>query len=375
MRISLKLSLYIIRLFLSNVLTALLTFMVIILLIDALEILRKASDKNIPTLIILQMVLLKFPLMGQKIMPFVMLIGAVLTYRKLSNASELVVIRGAGISVWEFLAPTLTCSFAIGILVTTVINPLSAVMISRYERLEGKYFHGKDSYLSLSSSGLWLRQSNALYTNKDDRGEVIIYAQNIDKTSESAGEIKLYDVTFFVYARKDKFFRRIDAKEATLLQNYWHLKNVIITSPESISTKVEEYFLETDLTVNDIHNSFASPDTISFWTLPGFISTLTKSGFSALPHRLHWHSILTNPFYYAAMILIAALFSLTPPRQGRVGLLITAGIVTGFFIYFMSNLVLSLGLSGNMPVMLAAWAPTGVSMLIGVLLLLHFEDG
>jgi lipopolysaccharide export system permease protein len=44
-------------------------------------------------------------------------------------------------------------------------------------------------------------------------------------------------------------------------------------------------------------------------------------------------------------------------------------------LYFVSNFVFALGLSGKVPVVLAAWTPASVSLMFGVSLLLHLEDG
>ena len=44
-------------------------------------------------------------------------------------------------------------------------------------------------------------------------------------------------------------------------------------------------------------------------------------------------------------------------------------------LYFVSDLVLALGLSGKIPPVLAAWTPAGVFTLIGVASLFHMEDG
>ena len=372
MRISFTLFFYIMRQFLVTVGIVLLTFLILIMLLDALELVRRSHNKDIPLFVLLQMVLLKFPLMGQKIMPFVMLISSVLTYTKLSRTQELVVIRSAGISVWEFLFPTVFSAFTLGILMIAIINPLACIMISRYERLEAKYFQGRDSFLAVSSSGLWLRQRNYSFISNRDIGETIIHAEKVGTEEDT---IDLEDLIIFMYNSSNKFSKRIDAKEAKLLTDFWHLKDVIVTSPDGTTRKENEYFMETELTVRDIQDSFASPETISFWSLPGFINTLKKSGFSALPHRLHWHGILASPLFYSSMIFIAALFSLRPSRQGGTGLLISSSILVGFLIYFLSNLVSSLGLSGSIPIVLAAWTPVSVSLLIGIGFLLHFEDG
>ena len=41
----------------------------------------------------------------------------------------------------------------------------------------------------------------------------------------------------------------------------------------------------------------------------------------------------------------------------------------------MTNVVHAIGLGGGVPVVLAAWTPAGVSLMAGVALLLHLEDG
>jgi lipopolysaccharide export system permease protein len=61
--------------------------------------------------------------------------------------------------------------------------------------------------------------------------------------------------------------------------------------------------------------------------------------------------------------------------MGRTLLLVSAGVTFGFLLYFLSNLIYRLGLTGSIPLELAAWTPAGLSMLVGVTLLLYLEDG
>jgi len=371
MRLPITLSLYIIRHFLMQFLIAFMTFATIIMLIDILELLRRSADKDVSFGTIIYMAMLKFPNMGQKVLPFIMLVGAVLSYTKLTRHQELSVIRSAGVSVWQFLMPTILTAFLMGLLVIIVINPISTSMLAKYERVESRELETKTSFLALSNSRIWLRQKNFSQSKGSKWGEIIVHSRSFD----GVDDIELREVIIFIFSKDGEFLQRIDAKSGKLLNGFWHLKNVIITSSNSLSEKHDEHFLETDLTSKDVKNSFASPKTISFWELPDFIDTLQKSGFSAIEHRLHWHKILSSPIFFASMILIAAIFSLRPTRQGRTGLLITSSIMTGFFIYFLSDLISSFGLSGSMPVAFAAWAPTFVVMLTGIGLLLHFEDG
>jgi len=153
------------------------------------------------------------------------------------------------------------------------------------------------------------------------------------------------------------------------------LTNAWVHKPESMPTHEKNYWLATDLTLNKIQDSFARPETMSFWNLPGFINTLEKAGFSAVRHRLYWHSLLAAPFLMCAMVLIAASFTLRHSRRGGTSFVIAGGVMTGFVLYFFSDIVFALGLSDSIPVALAAWTPSGVATLLGLATLLHLEDG
>jgi lipopolysaccharide export system permease protein len=173
----------------------------------------------------------------------------------------------------------------------------------------------------------------------------------------------------------DTYMGRVDAEVAILRNGYWDLTNVVISPADGPPEKHREYQLPTTLTLGQMQDSFASPKTISFWSLPRFIALLTDSGFAAVKHRLHWHSILSVPLLLLAMVLIAATFSLRLTRRGGTGLLITGGIMAGFLFFVLSDVIQAFGLSGKIPPVLAAWTPAGISTLIGLSLMFHLEDG
>ena len=109
------------------------------------------------------------------------------------------------------------------------------------------------------------------------------------------------------------------------------------------------YELPTDLTTARIQASFASPDSVSFWDLPGFIDNAQNAGFSAARHRLYWYSLLTLPVLFAAMVFMAASFAMRFARLGGVVRLVLAGAFSGFAVYFLGNITAALGQSGTLP--------------------------
>ena len=113
----------------------------------------------------------------------------------------------------------------------------------------------------------------------------------------------------------------------------------------------------------------------SLQSLPHFIETLEKAGFSAVRHKLHWHTLMSLPVLLCAMILLAATFSLRQLRFGGAGLLLASGVLTGFLFYFLTDVVYAFGLAGSLPVALAAWTPVGICALLALVMLFHLEDG
>src|SRR3546814_16816270 len=101
---------------------------------------------------------------------------------------------------------------------------------------------------------------------------------------------------------------------------------------------------------------------------------MQAAGFSATQHRLQFHRLLALPMLFAAMVLLAATFSLRPQRRGRVGAAIMGGMLTGFLLYFLSKLLFALGLSGTIPLMLPPWSLAGVSLVLWVARSIHLAD-
>lgn len=364
MRISPTLSTYIGRQFLLCFLGVLFTLVAIVFLFDVIELLRRSAGRAGASVeLVIQLSLLKLPKLAQEMVPFVVLFSAMIAFWRLTRSHELTVVRAAGVSVWQFLFPVVGAAVFIGALVLAIFNPVSAVFYAKHEQLEAQLFRGRSNLLAVSPTGVWLRQAEGT-TNS------VVHALRV-----SSQDFELYDVIIFTFEGQDKFVGRIDAASARLEPGYWLLRDAWVTSPDRPGRQEREYRLPTEMTRERIQDGFAAPETISFWDLPSFIRTLETAGFSAVRHRLYWHRSIAGPLLLFAMVLIAATFSLRPPRRGGAMRMVVGGVGAGFVLFFLSNLVAALGQSSSVPVVLAAWAPAAVSTLLGVSMLLHLEDG
>lgn len=147
-------------------------------------------------------------------------------------------------------------------------------------------------------------------------------------------------------------------------------------APGLPSEHLDAMILPTTLTIGRIQEKFAQPESVSFWELPEFIEFFEAAGFSAHRHTLYWHTLVASPVLLAAMVLVAAVFTINPNlRSGKLLVRVLGGVIAGFALYFYSKVTYALGLSETLPLVLAAWSPAAVTLLLGVASLFHLEDG
>lgn len=341
------------------------TMVSVTFLLDYIELIRRGGTRAQATWeILLQMAALKLPHTAQDVMPFAILFGTMLVFWRMTRSNELVAARAAGVSVWGFLMPAVLVALLVGAVAVTLFNPIASTMQASYEKLETRILRMTGDPMSLSNAGLWLRQSDAA------GGQIILHGEKL-----TSPDLLLRNVTLFFLNRGSQFTARVEAQSAKLDRGFWVIENGQHFRPGEPAEAFGEWRLATSLTTTKIEESLGSPDSMSFWELPGFIALLEQSGFSAQRHRLHFNVMLARPFLFCAMVLVAASFSLRMQRRGGAVMLLVSGVAAGFLLYFLSDIVFALGLANKIPVLLAAWTPAGVSMIFGVSMLLHLEDG
>lgn len=363
------LNLYIARRFLGTVGRVFLIFFAILFLIDMIEQLRRFSDAGIGLSGAAEMSLLSVPETLYRILPLIMVMGAIANFLGLARSSELVVVRAAGRSGLHFLLTPLLVSVAIGLLAVALFNPLVAATSKAYADKRSALSHGASSVLSVADTGLWLRQGS-------EDGQTVIQAarSNPDGT-------ELSGVTFLGFGVDGTPGKRIEAETARLIEGAWELtgtKSWDLASPNPELTAVVDpgpIALPSDLTPERIRDSFGTPSAIAFWDLPGYIADLERAGFSAQAYRLWYQMELALPLLMAAMVLVAAGFTMRHVRFGGTGRMVIYALLAGFGFFFLRNFAQALGDSGQIPVPLAAWSPPVAAVMLSLGLLLHLEEG
>jgi lipopolysaccharide export system permease protein len=349
--------------FLSAVLVVFAGIFSLAALIDYVELTRRASDiPGVSALLIAKTALYRIPQLTEKLMPFCVLIGAMSCYLNLSRRLELVIARAAGLSAWQFVAPAIFVAFVLGIFATAVYNPVSAIMQEQAKRLEASIF-GDNSASRETGGRFWIRQ-------RADDGEAIISA----RSSRNQG-IELTGVTIFTFRTDGQFKERIQARSAVLQPAAWHIVEARIFPANQAPHSVAEMRLSTNLTPEQVRESFATPETVPFWDLPEYITIAERAGLVAAGYRLQFQKLLSRPFLLAAMVILAAAVSLRFFRFGGVQKMVLGGILAGFMLYVLQKITEDMAKAELMHPVAAAWLPALVGGVTGFVALLYQEDG
>jgi lipopolysaccharide export system permease protein len=370
MTIPLTLALYFGRQFALAVLAMLAALSALVALFDFLELLRESATAPHASFgIIVEMELLRLPWTLLQIMPFAVLLGGIFAFWRLSRSSELVVARAAGISAWQFLALPVLLATLFGVFGTGGISPLSAVMFGRAEALDNTYLKADGGPLSLNGGELWVRQADP---GLMPHGVAVLHAGDVTLHNDV---LNADHVSVLRLDNQTMLLQRLEARHATLNAGTWDLTHVSVLEPGAAPRNLPSLQFPTDLTVHRVQESFASPDSLSFWALPGFIAVLKRSGFSTTQHELAFQALAALPLLCATMALVAAGFSMRSSRRGGATRMLASGVGCGFALFMVSEVANQFGTSGAIPVVLAAWAPAAAGLFLALALLLHLEDG
>ncbi len=350
--------------FLTSVLGSFIGVVALAAMIDYIELMRRGADwPNATAWLLAKISMYRVPQLTERIMPFSVLVGAMSCYLSLSRRLELVVARAAGVSAWQFVAPAIIGAFVFGTVATTIYNPVSALLHERSKRLESEMLGENLSALQENTSGFWVRQKSA-------DGAAIINANSSREQGATLG-----GVSVFTFDGEGHFQSRIEAKSATLQQGYWELDDARIYVSGKAPDIEDSYRLATNLTLEQVRESFATPETVPFWQLPTFIDMADRAGLGAAGYRLQYQLLLARPFLLAAMVMLAASVSLRFFRMGGVQKMVLSGIAAGFLLFVLSKITEDMSKSELMSPVAAAWIPVVVGGLTGFVALLYQEDG
>jgi lipopolysaccharide export system permease protein len=348
--------------FAKTILMVFATVFALVYTLDFVELMRRAGEaEGASAPLIARLALFRTPAVAEQVLPFAVLFGSMAALLQLSRKLELVVARAAGISAWQFLQPGVLVALAIGIFSVAAYNPVSARLKQHAAEIEARIFAKANQ---TSGKDIWVRQRSL-------DGQAIIRADAAIPGAAAA----LAGVTVFTFNDSGAFNQRIEAKEASLHDGFWELKDArVLTAAESPQTYAR-FTIASNLDPSQVRQSFTPPESVPFWELNDTIARMERAGLDSSGYRLHYDVLLARPLLFVAMVFVAASVSLRFFRFGGVAKMVLGGVAAGFVLYVATELMEDLGASGLISAAVAAWFPAVVGSLLGTLALLYQEDG
>lgn len=311
-----------------------------------------------PFLLIFEYLLYKIPeVIFQWTLPYAILLSTLLTLGTLSRHSEITAMKAGGVSLYRITIPLF----------------IFALLISLFSFLGNEYLvpltNQKTRYLL--SAKVRKEEQTSLFKNyklwyHSDRN--IFNIQLLDEK-----ERRLKGITLYQFDDQFRCLRRVDAREAKWTDGKWKYYQGAIRDFEEGGAIQTVFFTEMEISLPESWEAFQRIERkageMSYTELRNYIQKIQASGYDSTRYRTDLYAKLSYPFLNLIMILIGIPFALKTGRSGGVALSIGISVMIGFAYGVTFYIFLSFGKSGVLPPLVAAWTPTLIFGLAGVLTL------
>ena len=160
----------------------------------------KELDVSINIPIILS--LLFTPSFLHNFFPFVILLSGIWFFLKIKKTDELTAINISGMSNLSVIFAPSVLSIVFGIFFVTTINPVTSILITKYETIKGSYELDQEYLATITENGIWIKERNLRKNN-------IIRSSKLEKEN-------LMDLTIYEFDKNNNFVRRVEAESANI---------------------------------------------------------------------------------------------------------------------------------------------------------------
>ncbi len=354
------LSAYLFRLYLGYFIGFTLILVGILTVSNIFDLLQRFKSINIPKELLWQLVLYKIPHFLNELSPIISLTAMLFFLKRLTKFNELVIILCSGAHIWRIIFIPILATIMLGIIVITVLNPLSALGLQKYEALVTRITADQPDNLIISKSGIIFLEH---YQGK----KRIMLAGSIDVANSV-----LNNLTILFINNKNSLLKRIDAKRGVLAENNLQLSAVTI-SENNKSEKYEDFIIPTHLSISKLLNNYTSPEVVSIWSLPELIQELSDSGLPVTNYQIYYYKQLFKPIIMSTSVILAACFFSLRQRDNSQTKILIMGLATGFVVYFLIEIILKILAYNGIPTYLSVLLPNICILFLSNFVIMHAQ--
>ncbi len=294
-------------------------------------------------------VALSLPSHAYVLLPAAGLIGTLFALARMSEQSELTVMRSAGLSLVQLAGHVAGAG-----LMVAVATFAAGEFIAPYTEEAAKGLRLKATMSIVARefrSGFWV---------KDDRSFVNIQDVTADTT--------LLHLRIYEFDKAHRLASISRAASGTYAgQNRWKLSNVEVTrfdGDNAVLQKLPEMSWSSVLTPDILSVLKIVPERMSAVNLRSYIDHLRDNRQNTIRYEIAFWTKLLYPVAAIVMMVLAIPFALTSARSGGVGGRIVLGILLGLGFHFAGRLFSHIGLLNDWPALFSAGLPTAIFLAV-----------
>jgi lipopolysaccharide export system permease protein len=354
------LSRYVTAQFVSIFVPVLAAFVLLYLIIDLFDRLDVLLRHEATVSASARYFLFKIPLMITQITPPAVITAVLLAFGILSRHNEVVAMRAGGVSLLQTAVPILLITCGISVL-ALIWNEMVVPYSSRqFQYVNNVEIRKRQPQSVLSEREIWYHGADGFY-NIDyvDRANqriygLLIYRLDKEFRLQSVVEVPRADWRPGGWKARGAVLHQIDAGESTVVR---------LRADELTISETLEDFLEVE----------RRPEELSFPVLRDRINDLTRKGIDASHDLVALHLKLALPFANVVLGLVAIPIGGRLRRHPSIARIVGMGIAVGFAYWVVLGLANSLGQSGALPAIVAAWSANAVYLLFAAALFLSAD--
>ena len=277
--------------------------------------------------------------------PFVILISGIWFFLKIKKTDEIIALKVSGISNFSIIIIPSIVSIILGILIITAFNPITSVLVKKYEIIKGSYEKDQEYLAAITVNGIWIKEKNI---NKNN----IIRSSNLNNEN-------LIRVTIYEFDKENNFVKRIEAKSANISSFNWILKDVTIIDADGnyLSSNISRLDYISMYDIQKIKSLYSNLDTISFWNLKNEIQLLEARGYSTREMEAKFQRSFAFPFFLLSMVLLSGVFTLGMTFKENNWSYVFIAIITSVLIFYFNDFSAALGKTEKLPILISVWMP------------------
>ena len=345
--------------FLKIILNMSLIFFCLGFIINLFEEINFFKDFDVGIEIPILLSLLYIPNLLYNAFPFVILLSGIWLFQKIKKTDEIIAMKVSGMSNFSMIMVPSILAMILGIFIITSINPITSVLVKKYETNRGSYEKEQNYLAAITENGIWIKEKN--------------FGKNYIIRSQQLDNQKLIDLTIYEFDYSNNFLRRIEASSADISSLNWNLKDakVIDKDGKTISKNIDNLSYRSMYDIKKIKSLYSNLDTISFWNLEKEIKLLKDRGYSTSEMRTKLQRSLAFPFFLLSMILLSGVFTLGMRLKENNWTYIFVAIITSVLIFYFNDFSAALGKTEKLPIEVSVWMPIIIIFIFGAVGLIH----